>query len=252
MGFGEIETLRRRDGVDLAYERQPGRGPLLVWLSGFGSDMAGTKAHYLAEWARARGRGFLRLDYSGHGRSGGRFEDGSISCWRDDALSVIDAASDGPLTLVGSSMGGWIALLIALARPTRVHSLALIAPAPDFTEKLVWPLLSLEAREAILTQGFWAQPSAYDERPQILTRTMVEDGRQHNVLDAPIDFAGPVRILQGQADPDVPWRHSLLLAEKLTRADVEIRLVKDGDHRLSRPQDLARLAAMLETLPALP
>lgn len=248
MAWGEIETMDRGDGISLAFERGAGVGPTFVWLSGFKSDMAGTKAAALAEWARARGQAFLRLDYSGHGRSGGDFEAAGIGRWCADALAVIDSQSEGPLVLVGSSMGGWIALLIARARAERVAGLLLIAPAADFTERLLWPALDAEARRAVETAGRWSRPSAYDPAPYVYTRTLFEEGRAHLVLDGPIAYAGRVRILQGQRDPDVPWSHALLTAERLASADVDITLVKDGDHRLSRPQDIATLLRLAETL----
>lgn len=247
MPFGEIETLECGDGARLAFERIEGRGPTFVFLCGFHSEMNGTKGAFLARWAAETGRSFLRFDYSGHGRSDGRFEDGTIGRWRDDALTVIDAASDGPLILVGSSMGGWMALLTALARPARVRGLLLIAPAPDFTEALLWKNLPEQARAEIMARGQWMRPSAY-EAPYPITRALIEEGRSHLLLGKPIPFAGPVRILQGEADPDVPWRHALALAGDLASKDVVFTLIKDGDHRLSRPQDLARLIATAEEL----
>lgn len=236
----------------LAYEAAPGAGPTVVWLGGFRSDMTGTKAEALAAWARRRARAFLRFDYSGHGASGGRFEDGSIGAWRADALAALDHKSEGPLVLVGSSMGGWIALLAALARPERVKALVLIAPAPDFTERLMWPSLPAEAQSAIADTGVWLRPSAYGDGPYPITRTLIEDGRRWLLLDRPIPFHGPVRILHGQADPDVPWRLSLELAERLASPDVALSFIKDGDHRLSRPQDIARLLAAVEDSAATP
>ncbi len=247
MPLGEIETIDRGDGLQLAFERIAGRGPTFVFLCGFHSEMNGTKGAYLARWAADTGRAFLRMDYSGHGRSGGRFDDGTIGRWRDDALAVIDAASDGSLVLIGSSMGGWMALLTALARPQRVQALLLIAPAPDFTEALLWKDLPEDAKREIMSQGQWLRPSAY-EAPYPITRALIEEGRNHLLLGKPIPFAGKVRILQGQADPDVPWRHALALANDLTTADLVFTLIKDGDHRLSRPQDLARLIATAEEL----
>ncbi len=248
MPWGEIETLDRGDGVHLAYESSHGRGPAVVWLSGFKSDMAGTKAQVLADWARAKGQSFLRLDYSGHGRSGGAFEDGTIGRWRDDALAVIDSASAGPLVLVGSSMGGWLALLVAKARPERVLSMVLIAPAADFTQALLWEGLDPAARREIEETGRWARPSAYDPQPYVITRRLIEEGRDHLLLGAPIAFSGPVRILQGARDPDVPFAHAQLLADRLTTDDLAFTLIRDGDHRLSRPQDLKKLIAAVEEL----
>jgi len=241
MAFGEIESWDRGDGVRLAFERQPGAGPTFVWLSGFRSDMGGTKAEALAIWAQDAGQSFLRLDYSGHGRSEGRFEDGTIGQWRDDALALIDRFSEGPLVLVGSSMGGWIALLIALARPERVKGLLLIAPAPDFTQRLMWPSLGAEAQRQILDQGRWDMPSAYDPIPTPITRALIEDGKAHLLLDRPIPFRGPVRILQGALDPDVPWEVAVDLVRALESDDLSLSRIKGGDHRLSRPEDLERL-----------
>lgn len=243
------ETMDRGDGVRLAFARQPGYGPTFVWLSGFRSDMGGSKAEALADWTKRSGRGFLRLDYSGHGWSEGAFEDGVISRWRDDALAVIDAQSEGPLVLIGSSMGGWIALLLAKARPERVHGLILIAPAPDFTLDM-WEELPPEARAQIEAQGRWDMPSEYGPEPTPITKALIEDGKRNLVLDKPVPFAGPVRILQGMQDPDVPWRHALRVTEALESADVAVTLVKDGDHRLSRPQDIERLLATAAAFPS--
>jgi hypothetical protein len=213
-----------------------------VWLCGFKSDMSGGKAITVEAWTQAAGHGALLFDYSGHGQSGGRFEDGTISAWREDALAVIDAQTDGPLVLVGSSMGGWMALLAALARPERVKGMVLIAPAPDFTEKLMWPEFTPDQQAEIMSEGFTLRPSAYGE-PYPITRALIEDGRQWSILDKDIPFAGPVRILQGMQDPDVPWGHALALAASLTSPDLVLTLVKDGEHRLSRDEDIARLLA---------
>jgi hypothetical protein len=251
MPFGTIETLSRPGFPSLAYERQDGEGPVGVWLCGFKSDMAGTKAQVLAQRAATEGEGFLRFDYRGCGRSEGRFEDGTIGAWIEDSLAVIDAATGGrPLILIGSSMGAWIALNVMKARPAQVKALLLIAPAPDFTERLMWPSLPEEARQAITRDGHWMRPSAYGDGPYPITRALFEDGRRHLVLDKPLPFAGPVRILQGMADPDVPWRHALALAEHIDGPDVRLHLIKHGDHRLSSPHDLALLAATLDDLRA--
>ncbi len=235
-------------GPRLAYRRTPGKGPGVVFLGGFRSDMTGTKAMRLEAWATARGQAFLRFDYSGHGASSGRFEDGAISDWLDDALAILDAASEGPQILVGSSMGGWIALLAARARPDRVAGLVLIAPAPDFTERLMWDILPETVKREILEKGFHARPSAYDDAPDIITRRLIEDGRRHLLLDRTIPISSPVRILHGMADADVPWRLSIELVEKLASRDVELTLVKSGDHRLSSGPDLARLETTLDAL----
>lgn len=243
----EFEALDRGDGLKLAFHRVAGAGPTIVFLCGFHSEMTGAKGTALTEWAGANGRSYLRLDYSGHGRSDGRFEDGVIGRWRDDALTVIDAASSGPLVLIGSSMGGWMALLTALARPERIAGLVLIAPAPDFTERLIWRGIGAEAQHEIMERGFWMRPSAY-EAPYPITRALIEEGRNHLLLDNPISVRAPVRILHGQQDPDVPWRQSLDLIEQLESTDVQLTLVKDGDHRLSRPQDIALLFNTIERL----
>jgi pimeloyl-ACP methyl ester carboxylesterase len=237
------EYLVRDDNLRLAYRVITGNRPTVVWLGGFHSDMTGTKAQVLADQAQATGGGYLRFDYFGHGASDGAFEDGTISRWREDALAVIDELTEGPLVLVGSSMGGWIACLAAIARPDRVTAMVLIAPAPDFTEKLMEPELSAEAKAAIARDGRWIRPSEYDGGGYAITRDLLEDGARWSILqgDVPIDV--PVRVLQGGADPDVPWTHALELANSLTSTDVVFTLIKDGDHRLSRPQDLERLVA---------
>ncbi len=237
-----IEYFTSPEGRRLAFRKSSPRGsrPTFVWLSGFKSDMSGGKAQAVFAWAQETGHGALLFDYSGHGESGGRFEDGTISQWREDTLAAIDAQTDGPLILVGSSMGGWMALLAALARPERVKGLVLIAPAPDFTEKLMWPEFTPQQQAEILQEGFLLRPSDYGE-PYPITRALIEDGRKWSILGAPIAFTGPVRILQGMQDPDVPWGHALRLTETLTSPDTILTLIKDGDHRLSRDEDIARL-----------
>ena len=241
-----------RDGTRLAYRHRAGHGPTIVFLSGYMSDMSGTKAEALDAWAAAQGCAFLRRDYSGCGASEGRFEDGTIGRWRDDARAVIDAAAPGPLVLVGSSMGGWIALLLAAAMPERIAALVGIAAAPDFVDWGLWAGLSDEERATLIRDGRLERPSAYGDGPYVYTRALVEDGRANAVLGRPIAYRGPVRLLQGQTDPDVPWRLALDIAERLDSSDVQVVLLKDGDHRLSRPQDLALLTAMIEALPETP
>jgi pimeloyl-ACP methyl ester carboxylesterase len=213
----------------------------LVWLCGFHSDMAGEKASMLHQAAEAAGRSFLRFDYSGCGESDGRFEDGTIGRWRTDALAAIDHLTTGPLVLVGSSMGAWIALLAALARPQRVRGLVLVAAAPDFTDRLMWDGFSPEVRRQIETEGRWMRPSEYDPAGYPITRALIEDGRHWNVLGGPIPFQGPVRLLHGALDGDVPPEHSRPLVDRIESPDVLWTLVKGGDHRLSRPSDLALL-----------
>jgi pimeloyl-ACP methyl ester carboxylesterase len=233
--------LDRGDGVDLAWKRLGGRGPTVVFLPGFASDMEGSKATALAAVCAARGQAMLRFDYSGHGASGGTFADGSIGRWLADALAVIDAQTQGKLALVGSSMGGWIALHAALRRAKRVKGLIGIAAAPDFTEDLIWNALPADDQARLLREGGIDRPSEYGP-PLRLTRTLIEDGRRHLLLGAPIPLACPVRLLQGQRDPDVPWQTALRLAERIAGEDVRVTLIKDGDHRLSRPADLDLLA----------
>lgn len=242
-----LGTLDRGDGVSLAWRRTPGRGPGVVFLGGFNSDMTGSKAEFLAGWCEARGTPFLRFDYSGHGSSGGRFEDGTIGRWAEDAACVIAAQTDGPQVLVGSSMGGWIALLLAARGRVQARALVGIAPAPDFTEDLMWAEFAPEVREAIERDGVWHRPSEYGA-PYPITRALIEDGRRHLLLRGPLPLQVPVRILQGQQDPDVPWQHALRIANALTGPDVRVHLIKDGDHRLSRPQDLALLGETLAPL----
>jgi len=234
--------LDRPDGERLAWRRVAGDGPTVVWLGGYRSDMTGTKAQAIADWADEMGRAYLRFDYFGHGASSGDFIHGTITRWREDALAVLDELIEGPVVLVGSSMGGWIACLAAMVRPERLAGLVLIAPAPDFTEKLMTPNLTPEAVAAIRDHGVWHEPSQYGE-PNPITRDLLEDGARWSILPGPVPIEPPVRILQGGDDPDVPWRHALELAQALNSSDVVFTLIKDGDHRLSRPQDIARLIA---------
>jgi pimeloyl-ACP methyl ester carboxylesterase len=211
--------------------------------------MGGAKALFLDDYCRRRGRAYVRFDYFAHGTSSGDFGDGTISRWRDDAISVIDSLTQGPQVLVGSSMGGWIMVLAALARPERVAALVGIAAAPDFTTDLLPGRLSKAQRSELAEAGQIVLPSAYDPAGYLYTRNLVEDGDRNLVLRAPIPLTCPVRLLHGMADESVPWRQSLTLAERLQSADVTLTLVKDGDHRLSREADLARLARVLDALP---
>ena len=241
--FIEVGTPPRR----LAVRARQGSSPGVFWLSGFNSDMQGTKAVALDAWAAEQGRACVRFDYSGHGESGGAFADGTIGRWFEESLAVFDRCCDGPQVVVGSSMGGWIALLLAreIARRSRGPKLAglvLIAPAPDFTEELMWKGFSPEIRHQIETEGQWLRPSDYGE-PYPITRALIEDGRKHLVLQGPIAVGCPVRILQGAQDGDVPWQHAFALTSRLPSDDVVLTMIHDGDHRLSRPQDIARLIA---------
>ena len=239
--------LDRGDGVELAWAQEEGKSPAVVFLPGFGSDMTGEKATALAAFCAERGQAMLRFDYSGHGASGGRFEVGTISRWTDDALTMIDRRTDGRLILVGSSMGGWIALLAALARRDRIAALIGIAAAPDFTEALMWPAMTSEQRIILMRDGVLQRPSQYG-KPTPITRALIEDGRTRLLLNAPIELDCPVRLLHGQHDPDVPWETALRIAERVRSDDVQVILVKDGDHRLSRPRDLDLLRRTLSAL----
>ena len=238
--------LDRGDGVELSWASLPGSTPTVVFLPGFRSDMNGSKALDLAEFCADRGQAMLRLDYSGHGESGGRFEDGTIGRWTADALAVIDQTV-GDIVLVGSSMGGWIALLAALARPGRVVGLVGIAAAPDFTERLMWQAMAPAERAALQRDGVLHVPSQYGDAYPI-TLQLIEEGREHLLLDTPIGLNCPVRLLHGQQDPDVPWELALRTAAAIIGDDVQVTLVKDGDHRLSRPEDLMLLRRILAPL----
>lgn len=254
MSAEDLQFLSVGDGSDrrrIALRMRPGEGPPVVWLGGFRSDMLSTKAQALDDWAEAHGRALLRFDYSGHGESEGRFEDGTISRWTQESVAVIRRFAAQDPILVGSSMGGWIALLAARALsqvtpPVRPSALVLIAPAVDFTQALMWEAFPQDIRETIERDGVWMRPSAYAPEPYPVTRALIEDGRRNLLLDGPIRTHCPVHILQGMQDPDVPWRHAMRLVEHLPGDEVIVTLVKDGDHRLSRPQDLDRLVAAVE------
>ena len=247
--------LTRADGATIAYHRRhgrrDGRGPGILFLGGFRSAMTGTKALFLEDYCRQRGRAFVRFDYFGHGASGGDVAHGTIGRWRDDAICVIDSLTEGPQILVGSSMGGWIMLLAALARPARIAALVGVAAAPDFTHELLWPRLSPAQRREVTRRGAIVLPSPFEPAGYLYSRALIEDGQRHLLLGAPIAIDVPVRLLHGLADASVPWQLSLRLAERLTGGDVAVTLVKDGDHRLSAPADLARLAQTLDALAAL-
>ena len=229
-----------RKSNQIAYKHCAGSGLGLIWCGGLKSDMDGTKAEALHHWARERGRAFVRFDYFGHGRSSGRFRDGTVSRWTEDTLQVIDDLTQGPQIIVGSSMGGWTSLLAATARPERVKALILIAPAPDFTEKLMWARFNREIRNTIMEDGIYYEPSDYDE-PYEISRDMILDGRERQILDALIPFKGPVRILQGMKDTSVPWDYAHKVAAAIDSLDVEVTFVKNGDHSLSSPPDVERL-----------
>ncbi len=229
----------------IAYRRRDGTGPGLIWLGGFRSDMLGTKASFLDDWAKEQGRAFLRFDYSGHGESDGAFEDGCIGEWTGDAIAAFDALATGPQILVGSSMGAWVATLLAKQRREKIVGIVCIAPAPDFTELLMWPSFDDDQRNTILQTGRLEQPSDFADEPEIITKKLFEDGRHQLVMTDPIPIECPVRILQGMKDDAVPYQHALKYAELLASQDVQIQLTKNGDHRLSEPADLERLRAVL-------
>jgi pimeloyl-ACP methyl ester carboxylesterase len=234
----------------IAVRAREGATPGLLWLGGFKSDMKGIKAEALDRWAQEHGRALVRFDYSGHGESGGSFTDGTIGRWFEESLAVFDAFCRGPQVVIGSSMGGWLALLLtrALARRGRpaqgqVAGLVLIAPAVDFTQELMWKRFPPEVRREIEQAGAWARPSQYSDEPYLITRGLIEEGRNHLLLGGMIETGCPVRILQGVQDPDVPWQHAVDLTSSFAQDDVVLTLVKDGDHRLSRPEDIERLIA---------
>ena len=243
-GVADRGVLDRGDGVGLAWVRLAGRGPCTVFLPGYKSDMTGAKALETEAFCAAHGLACLRLDYSGHGASGGAFTDGTIGRWAEDAAVLVDRLTEGPLAVVGSSMGGWIALLLALARPGRVQALVGIAAAPDFTEDLMWAAMLPAERAQLERDGVLPVPSAYGD-PYPVTLALIEDGRRHLLLRAPVRLHCPVRLLQGMRDADVPWETALRLADRVEGGDVQVMLVKDGDHRLSRPSDLALLRRTL-------
>jgi pimeloyl-ACP methyl ester carboxylesterase len=243
----DLRFLDRGGGDRLAYRRTAGGAPGVFWTGGFRSDMEGTKASLVAGWAERQGRASLRFDYFGHGSSTGDFAAGTITRWRDDALAAFDALTEGPQILVGSSMGGWIALLLARARRERVAGLLLLAPAPDFTETLMWKPMSEDARREILEKGEWLYKAGDDSYP--ITRALIDSGRENLVLGETLRFAFPVRILQGMADRDVPWRHALELTECI-EGDVRLTLLKNSEHRLSSPGDLKLLERTLDALVA--
>jgi pimeloyl-ACP methyl ester carboxylesterase len=243
-----IEVGRDSATRRIAVRARAGSAPGLFWLGGFNSDMQGTKALALDAWAAERERASVRFDYSGHGESGGAFIDGTIGRWLEETVAVFQQFCGGPQVVIGSSMGGWMALLLAreLAKRTEnrasLAGLVLIAPAPDFTEALMWNGFSPEVQNEIKTEGVWLRPSQYGE-PYPITRALIEEGRNHLLLGRAIEVGCPVRILQGAQDPDVPWQHAFALAHRLPADDVVLTMIQDGDHRLSRPQDIARIIA---------
>lgn len=241
--------LARGDGASIAYHRTPGRSPTVAFFHGFHSNMTGGKALALEAFCAGRGQAFLRFDASGHGASSGRVEDGTIGRWADDATAVLEELTEGPLVLVGSSFGGWIALLAALRLRERVKGLMGVAAAPDFTEDLMWALFTPEQRRTMLETGEVVLPNCYEpDNPWTVPRALIEEARNHLLLRDAINLHCPVRLIQGQQDADVPWETALKLADCLAAEDVEIHLIKDGDHRLSREVDIARLNRVLGDL----
>jgi pimeloyl-ACP methyl ester carboxylesterase len=240
----------------IAVREQAGAAPGLFWLGGYKSDMKGTKAEALARWAEEAKRACVRFDYSGHGESGGAFTEGTIGRWLADALAVFDACCRGPQILIGAARGGWRVLLMVRALrqrqearpetgpeagPASIAGLVLIAPAVDFTEELMWKRFTPAIKRELEEQGVWTRPSEYSPEPYLVTRQLIEEGRSHLLLGGMIETGCPVRILQGVEDPDVPWQHAVELVARLASDDVVLTLVKDGDHRLSRPEDIERL-----------
>lgn len=257
----EFETIvvgAGGEAREIAVKRRAGTAPGLFWLGGFRSDMEGSKVLALDAHAAATGLALTRFDYSGHGVSGGRFEDGTISRWQEEARAVF-ATTAGPQIVIGSSMGGWMALLLAraeLARHgragSRIAGMVLVAPAPDFTEELMWASFPEEVRRTILEEGEWSSPSDYSEGTFPVTRALIEDGRRNLLLGGTIETGCPVAILQGKQDESVPWRHALRLTERLALDDATITFVDDGDHRLSRPQDIELLVKTVDAMVAAP
>ena len=241
----------------IAVRQHGGAAPGLFWLGGYKSDMQGTKAQALADWATRQGRACVRFDYSGHGESGGAFTDGTIGRWLKESLAVFEACCRGPQVIIGSSMGGWLALLLVRALRSRkqersanvagnVAGLVLIAPAVDFTEELMWKRFTPEIKQELAEKGVWARPSQYSPEPYLVTGQLIEEGRKHLLLGGMIETGCPVRILQGVQDPDVPWQHAKALVARFACDDIVLTLIKDGDHRLSRPEDIERLLRAVE------
>lgn len=241
-------VLKLADGVTLAYHRSPGARPGVIFLGGFTSDMTGVKATTLERWCRGRGQAFVRFDYSGHGASSGRFADGTIGRWAEEAIAVLDHLTEGPQILVGSSMGAWMILLAALARPERIAGLLGLACAADFTRYLLWDRLDDHLRERLRRERVISLPSSYGE-PYIIAMNLIEEAEKHWLLDRPeLPIHGPVRLIHGMGDLDVPWRISVEVAAKLASPDVRVLLVKDGEHTLSREKDLVLLTRTLGDL----
>ena len=243
----EPSYLTAEDGTRIAYHHSAGKAPGVIFCGGFMSDMTGTKALALEAACQTSGRSYTRFDYRGHGQSDAEFEDGTIGLWAGDALAVLDQVTEGPQVIVGSSMGGWIMLLLARARPDRVAGLVGLAPAPDFVLRM-WEDFSDEIKATLQRDGVYRAPSEYSEDPYAITMNLIDEGRNHLVLQETLAVDYPVRILHGMADPDVPWRQSLEIVERLQGDDIVVTFSKSGDHRLSEPGDIARLIDTVESL----
>ena len=243
----EPRFLAREDGTRIAYHHTPGKAPGVIFCGGFMSDMTGTKALALEGACKRHGRAYTRFDYRGHGQSGGVFEEGTIGLWTEDALAVLDKVPKGPQVVVGSSMGGWVMLLMARDRPQKIAGLVGIAPAPDFVLRM-WDEFSDEIKMTLKRDGIYRAPSEYSDEPYSITMKLIEEGKKHLILQKPLTVNYPVRILHGMADPDVPWRQSLEIVDRLVGKDIVVTFSKAGDHRLSEPGDLARLTHTVETL----
>lgn len=253
MQVQHIDVGNGDESRTIALRHRPGKAPGLVWLGGYRSDMIGTKAEALDKWAEANGHACLRHDYSGHGESGGDFVKGTISRWLEESLAVFGEFAEGPQILVGSSMGGWIALRMAQelakkGKSDQIKALLLLAPAPDFTHELMLPELTDQMKSDLETKGYMEEPSEYSDEPNIFTKALFDDGEINRVMTGPIETGCPVHILQGMNDPDVPYQHAMKLCEYLPTENVTMTLVKDGDHRLSREQDIALLTRTVESL----
>lgn len=245
-----LQFLKAPDGEKIAYKMNEGHGPAIIWCGGLKSDMGGSKAVHLHDWAMRREQTFIRFDYFGHGQSSGNFTDGTISRWAKDVSFVRDKLADEPVILIGSSMGGWASMLSAIWHPQNLKGLVLINPAPDFTEKLTAAKWTEEQIKQLEDDGVVYEPSGYDE-PYAYSKTLMDDGRAHQILDATIPISCPIRILQGVDDPIVPWQHSHLILDNVTSQDVTYNLIKGGDHSLSRPQDLIHIEKAITDITSL-
>ncbi|MBW7836797.1 MAG: alpha/beta hydrolase [Sphingomonadales bacterium] len=246
-----VQRIEVSDGTIIAYERTPGKGPGVIFLGGFMSDMTGSKATALEAHCRSSGRAFVRFDYLGHGQSSGAVRDGTIGRWLEDSLLVFDRLTEGAQIVIGSSMGSWLALLLTLARPDRVKALIGIGSAPDFTRELMWPNFSEDEKRQLLSNGFITQPSYYSPDPYVISYRLIEEADRHLLLNSEIAIDCPVRLYHGLLDHDVPWQLAHRLMERLRAEDVTLTLVKNGDHRLSSPADITRLIAEVDALAVL-